>query len=182
MESKEVNPNTNNGVRSKKAIVKKLLKQEIDANTEDEIMEMLIDKPISVDVDKEDDRTMTTGDRIADKVAEVAGSWPFIIIFGLFLVFWIILNTLLLRDDAIDAYPFILLNLLLSCISALQAPIIMMSQNRQAKKDSLRNQNDYQVDLKSELILEDIHEDIKNILTNQRKIIKLLESDNDKKE
>ena len=78
-------------------------------------------------------------------------------------------------DSAIDPYPFILLNLVLSCIAALQAPIIMMSQNRQAKKDSLRNQNDYQVDLKSELILEDLHDDIRKLINNQNKIIKYIE-------
>ena len=78
-------------------------------------------------------------------------------------------------DKAIDPYPFILLNLVLSCIAALQAPIIMMSQNRQAKKDSLRNQNDYQVDLKSELILEDLHDDIKKLINNQEKLIKYIE-------
>ena len=80
--------------------------------------------------------------------------------------------------DNVDPYPFILLNLLLSCIAALQAPIIMMSQNRQAKKDSLRNQNDYRTDLKSELILEELHDHIEILIANQKKIIKLL-SEND---
>ena len=79
-----------------------------------------------------------------------------------------------------DPYPFILLNLLLSCLAALQAPIIMMSQNRQAAKDSLRNQNDYRTDLKSELILEDLHDKMEEILKNQRKIIKCIEEDNNK--
>ena len=160
---------------NKKEIVKRLLKQEIDAETEDELLEMLIDKPIAVDVDKEENENLTLGDKIADKVAEVAGSWPFIICFSLFLLGWVIFNGVLLMDKAIDPYPFILLNLVLSCIAALQAPIIMMSQNRQAKKDSLRNQNDYQVDLKSELILEDLHDDIKKLINNQEKLIKYIE-------
>ena len=156
---------------NKKEIVKRLLKQEIDAETEDELLEMLIDKPIAIDVDKEENENLTLGDKIADKVAEVAGSWPFIICFSLFLLGWVIFNGVLLMDKAIDPYPFILLNLVLSCIAALQAPIIMMSQNRQAKKDSLRNQNDYQVDLKSELILEDLHDDIKKLINNQEKLL-----------
>ena len=160
---------------NKKEIVKRLLKQEIDADTEDELLEMLIDKPIAIDVDKEENENLTLGDKIADKVAEVAGSWPFIICFSLFLLGWVIFNGVLLMDKAIDPYPFILLNLVLSCIAALQAPIIMMSQNRQAKKDSLRNQNDYQVDLKSELILEDLHDDIKKLINNQEKLIKYIE-------
>ncbi len=160
---------------SKKEIVKKLLKQEIDSQTEDELLEMLIDKPISIDIDKEESQNLTFGDKVADKVAEIAGSWPFIICFSLFLMGWVIFNGVLLMDSAIDPYPFILLNLVLSCIAALQAPIIMMSQNRQAKKDSLRNQNDYQVDLKSELILEDLHDDIRKLINNQNKIIKYIE-------
>ena len=160
---------------SKKEIVKKLLKREIDSQTEDELLEMLIDKPISIDIDKEENQNLTFGDKVADKVAEIAGSWPFIICFSLFLMGWVIFNGVLLMDSAIDPYPFILLNLVLSCIAALQAPIIMMSQKRQAKKDSLRNQNDYQVDLKSELILEDLHDDIRKLINNQNKIIKYIE-------
>mgnify|MGYP002523543503 CR=1 FL=1 len=121
---------------------------------------------------------MTKGDRIADKVSAIAGSWGFILGFSLFLLFWIILNAFILKgENKIDAYPFILLNLLLSCIAALQAPIIMMSQNRQAAKDSLRNQNDYRTDLKSELILEDLHTKMQEILRNQRKILRIIDSE-----
>ena len=94
----------------------------------------------------------------------------------------IVLNTKILTGDSqIDEYPFILLNLLLSCIAALQAPIIMMSQNRQAAKDSLRNQNDYRTDLKSEIILEELHDKMELILRNQRKIMKYLEEEDEKK-
>ena len=160
---------------TKKHLIKQLLKQELPEDSEDNLIEMLIDRPVSVDVDKEDEKTKSRGDRIADKVAEIVGSWKFIICFTMFLLGWIIVNGVLLVNHAMDPYPFILLNLVLSCISALQAPIIMMSQNRQAEKDSLRNQNDYQVDLKSELILEDLHDDINRLILNQQKIIKYIE-------
>ena len=120
---------------------------------------------------------MTFGDKVADKVSEIAGSWGFILGFSLFLVFWIVLNGFILTgNNKIDSYPFILLNLLLSCIAALQAPIIMMSQNRQAAKDSLRNRNDYRTDLKSELILEELHNQMDTIIKNQKKIMKSLDN------
>lgn len=158
---------------SKKELVKKLLKQEIDEENENDLIEMLIDKPITVDVDKQEDKNLTKGEKLADKLSEVAGSWGFIIGFSIFIFVWIFINTIVL-SKAGDPYPFILLNLLLSCLASLQAPVIMMSQNRQAKKDSLRNQNDYQVDLKSELILERLHEEIQESLRNERQILKLL--------
>ena len=165
---------------NKKELVKKLLRQELDIQDEDELLEMLIDRPIAVDVDAYEDNNATWQDKLADKIAEVAGSWPFIIGFSGFLIFWVILNTIILKENALDPFPFILLNLVLSCIAALQAPVIMMSQNRQAKKDSLRNQNDYQIDLKSELILEDLHDDIKTLIKNQNTIIKYIEEKNKK--
>ena len=115
---------------------------------------------------------------MADKVSEIAGSWGFILGFSLFLLLWVVINGILLAQGSqIDPYPFILLNLLLSCIAALQAPIIMMSQNRQAAKDSLRNQNDYRTDLKSELILEDLHTKMEEILRNQRKILRIIDQE-----
>lgn len=165
---------------TKKEIVKMLLKNnELDSKDEEELLDLLVDQPISIDVDKQEEAKMTFGDRVADKVSEVAGSWGFIIGFSAFLLFWIVLNTVILSEgNAIDEYPFILLNLLLSCIAALQAPIIMMSQNRQAAKDSLRNQNDYRTDLKSELILEELHDKMELILKNQKKIMKELEVNN----
>ena len=134
---------------------------------------MLIAEPISIDVDKREKQNETFGDRVADKITKIAGSWTFIIIFVVFLLTWIILN--LYAIDNLDPYPFILLNLVLSCVAALQAPIIMMSQNRAAKKDSLRSQNDYKTDLKSELILEDLHEKMDKIIANQIKILKKIE-------
>lgn len=169
---------------TKKEIVKMLLKSnELEEKDEEELLNLLIDQPISIDVDKQEESKMTRGDRIADKVSEIAGSWGFILGFSAFLIFWIILNAFVLRGDhQIDAYPFILLNLLLSCLAALQAPIIMMSQNRQAAKDSLRNQNDYRTDLKSELILEDLHDKMTEILRNQRKLMRQFEDDEEKKD
>ena len=155
----------------KKEIVKMLLKNKEDID-EDELMELLFDQPIAVDVDKMDKNNLKFSDKVADKITQIAGSWYFIIGFSLFLIIWILLNLYLW--DNVDHYPFILLNLLLSCIAALQAPIIMMSQNRQAKKDSLRNQNDYRIDLKSELILEQLHDQIELLASNQRKILKFL--------
>ena len=143
--------------------------KELAAKDEEELLDLLIDQPIAIDVDKQEEAKMTNSDKIADKVSEVCGSWLFIIVFMGFLLGWIILNTVILvGDKSIDPYPFILLNLVLSCISALQAPIIMMSQNRQAAKDSLRNQNDYRTDLKSELILETLHDQMDVILRNQK--------------
>lgn len=157
-----------------------LKNNELAEQDEEELLDLLIDQPISIDVDKQEEAKMTTSDRIADKVSEVCGSWLFIIVFMAFLIGWIILNTvILLGDKAIDPYPFILLNLVLSCVSALQAPIIMMSQNRQAAKDSLRNQNDYRTDLKSELILESLHDQMEVILRNQKRIFRYIQTGED---
>ena len=160
--------------RTKKDIVRMLLRNnELEEQDEEELLNLLIDQPIAIDVDKQEEAKMTKGDRFADKLSEIAGSWTFIFLFIAFLLGWIILNTVVLVEgEAIDPYPFILLNLVLSCVAALQAPIIMMSQNRQAEKDSLRNQNDYRTDLKSELILESLHDQMNLILKNQRQILK----------
>ena len=164
--------------KTKKEIVKMLLRNnELDERDEEELIDLLFDQPIAIDVDKQEEAKMTFADRVSDRVSEVCGSWSFIIIFIIFLSFWVILNVVILTsENAIDPYPFILLNLVLSTISALQAPIIMMSQNRQAAKDSLRNQNDYRTDLKSELILETLHDQMDVILRNQKRIIRYIES------
>lgn len=167
--------------RNKKELVKILIKDQklLDNVNEEELMDMLLDENIAIDVDKEAEEKATRSEKIADKLTEVAGSWGFIIGFISFLLIWILLNLFFLKD--IDPYPFILLNLLLSCLAALQAPIIMMSQNRQSKKDSLRSRQDYKTDLKSELILEEIHDDMEEILKNQRKLLKLINTDENKK-
>ena len=167
--------------KTKKDIVKMLLKNsELEAQDEEELLDLLVEQPIAIDVDKQEAQKMSFGDRAADKVSEIAGSWAFVLGFLLFLIVWIIVNTFILMDEgAPDPFPYVLLNLVLSCIAAIQAPIIMLSQNRQAAKDSLRNQNDYRTDLKSELILESLHDHINEVLKNQKRIIKLLEDDND---
>ena len=164
--------------RTKQEIVKMLLNQNLETENEDELIELLIDKPIAVDIDKQDKQSEKIGDKIADKLTAIAGSWPFIIGLIIFLLLWIILNIFILTNA--DPYPFILLNLLLSCIAALQAPIIMMSQNREAKKDRLRSSNDYKTDLKSELMLEDLHNKMSQIIKNQNKIINILTEEDNK--
>lgn len=169
-------------VKTKKEIVKMLLKNKVlEDKDETELMEMLFDQEIAVDVDKYVEENATWKDRLADRITKRAGSWGFIIGFIIFLLLWMAINGVILCDGkAFDEYPFILLNLFLSCVAALQAPIIMMSQNRAAEKDSLRGKNDYKTDLKSELILEELHEQMTKMISNQNKIIKLL-SDEDKK-
>lgn len=156
-------------INKKKDLVKKLLKDNTIDGNYDELIEMLIDESISIDPDKE---KLSRSEKIADAFTKVAGSWTFIILFGIFLIIWIVFNTVGIINY--DKYPFILLNLLLSCLAAFQAPIIMMSQNRQSKKDSLRSRNDYRTDLKSELILEELHDKMEVILSNQNKIMKYI--------
>lgn len=161
--------------KTKKEIVKMLLNnKEITIDDEEDLLDLLIDEPISIDALKEEEKNIKFGDRVADKITKFVGSWTFILGFSSFLIIWIIIN--LYMFDNLDPYPFILLNLVLSCIAAIQAPVIMMSQNREAKRDSLRSKNDYRTDLKSELILEELHNKIENIEKNQKEILKLLES------
>lgn len=167
----------------KKEIVKMLLKnKELENEDEEQLMEILFNEPIAIDVDKLSSENETWKDRLADAVTAYCGSWGFIIWFTLIVLVWMGLNFVLIKiyGDAFDPYPFILLNLVLSCISALQAPFIMMSQNRSAKKDSLRAKNDYKTDLKSELILEELHDEIKKLQSTQNKIIKLLQEKEEK--
>lgn len=115
----------------------------------------------------EDDRS-TFGQKIADKVATFGGSWTFILSFMAFLLCWIGANVFFLANKGFDPYPFILLNLILSCIAALQAPVIMMSQNRQEEKDRERAENDYMVNLKSELEIRMLHEKLDHLILHQQ--------------
>ena len=162
-------------MKSKKELVKMLLNTKtVDGADYDDLLNMLIDESIAVDPDKEE--KLTFKEKLADKITLLAGSWRFIIFFSLLIITWILLNLFVIKD--VDPYPFILLNLLLSCIAALQAPVIMMSQNRQSKKDSLRSKNDYKTDLKSELILEELHDKINKIEKDQKKILDYIESIN----
>lgn len=168
--------------RTKKDIVKMLLKnKDLEDKDEAELIEMLIDSPIAIDVDRLASEKETWKDRLADWVTDKFGSWGFIISFASFLIIWICVNIILFEvlGDTFDPYPFILLNLFLSCVAALQAPIIMMSQNRAAKKDSLRGLNDYKTDLKSELILETLHEEMRKIISNQNKILRYLDAEDE---
>lgn len=130
------------------------------------------------------DEKSTLGQRAADTVARFAGSWAFIFSFIAVMVLWMAGNVLL-ASRAFDAYPFILLNLVLSCIAAVQAPLIMMSQNRQEAKDRQRAENDYRVNLKNELIIDDLHRKLDRILENQQRIdqrLERLEQNNQRKE
>ena len=117
----------------------------------------LVQSLASKNVNEEMDEQLSVGDRLADKIAEFGGSWVFIILFMVLLFTWIGLNTVQLWFKPFDQYPFIFLNLLLSCLGAIQAPVIMMSQNRAQKKDRLRAELDYQVNVKSELMLQQLH-------------------------
>jgi uncharacterized membrane protein len=116
----------------------------------------------------EENQVLSTGQRIADKVASFGGSWKFIIMFGVFIFIWISVNIFWLANKAFDPYPFILLNLILSCLAALQAPVIMMSQNRQEEKDRDRSKKDYMINLKSELEIRSLHEKIDHFIMDQQ--------------
>ena len=118
---------------------------------------------------------LTFGQRISDVISEKVGSWGFIITFSIIIIVWITLNAYVLIQKPFDPYPFILLNLVLSCIAALQAPIIMMSQNRQEVKDSLRIENDYIIDQQSIVILEELHKEILTLKKEQKRLLDLLE-------
>lgn len=109
-------------------------------------------------------RELTFGQHLADQVATVGGSWPFVVGFCVVLVVWIAINSLLLRAAAFDPYPYILLNLALSCVAALQAPIIMMSQNRRAARDRLEADEDYKINLKAELEIASLHDKVDHLL------------------
>jgi len=133
------------------------------------VLETLSNKSTLADkMESEEDGQLTLGQRLADKVASFGGSWTFIITFGLLFLVWIAINTLLFKNKGYDPYPFILLNLILSCIAALQAPVIMMSQNRQEEKDRERAKKDYMINLKSELEIRILHEKIDHLIIHQQ--------------
>jgi uncharacterized membrane protein len=113
------------------------------------------------------ERGLTVGQRLADRVATFGGSWSFLILFGIFMAVWIGSNSIALLAHPFDPYPYILLNLILSCVAAVQAPVIMMSQNRQEAKDRVRGQHDYQINLKAELEIRHLHEKMDHLLSRQ---------------
>jgi uncharacterized membrane protein len=151
--------------------VKKLLSEEDGelSRLDLEVMDSIKRKELISKPDSEQGEKLTVGQRIADKVALFGGSWKFIIIFSCIIILWILINSFLLIKKPYDPYPFILLNLLLSCVAAVQAPVIMMSQNRQETKDRARAENDYMVNLKAEIEIRQLHEKIDHILINQSK-------------
>ena len=155
--------------KNKEKLIRIILNQgSIDAKENyDELLELLIDEPIAINVDKDEERTF--GEKLADDIAAIAGSWGFIVGFIGFLICWMLVNVLLVNSP--DPYPFILLNLVLSCLAAIQAPIIMMSQNREAKRERLKSTNDFKTNIKSELILEKLYDKIEVLIRNQDEII-----------
>ena len=122
---------------------------------------------LSSDVESQFDQQWSFGERMADKIAAFGGSWAFLFCFGVFIVVWIGINSLVLLSRPVDPYPFIFLNLILSCVAAIQAPVIMMSQNRQEAKDRIRSQHDYQINLKAELEIRHLHEKVDHLLSHQ---------------
>ena len=130
----------------------------------EEIIHLVLEKQVS----HHNHQNITRGQKIADNIAKFGGSWYFIITFVILLISWMIYNQF--SKNSLDPYPFILLNLILSCLSALQAPIIMMSQNRQEQIDRQRNENDYKVNLKTEIIIQDLHNKLDIILEELEKI------------
>lgn len=154
-------------------LVKKIDLEKVE--DQEQAMHLILDQKVSENVNQLEEEQITWGQKVSDDVARVAGSWKFIIIFIVILIFWIVANSIALFSKNIDPYPFILLNLILSCIAALQAPIIMMSQNRQDTKDRIRSVNDYKVNLKAELIMEDLHKKVDAMILNQMEIKKVLD-------
>ena len=135
---------------------------------EKDVIDKLTDyETISINLYKEFEGELTFGQRVSDKIATFGGSWRFIFIFALVLFVWIGINSYFLLSRPFDPYPFILLNLILSCIAAIQAPVIMMSQNRQEARDRKRAEADYKINLKSELELRQLHQKVDHLLTQQ---------------
>lgn len=164
-------------MKENRKLLKEVLKDIRHDMTDREILDLLADSKISVSPDKEKEK-YTLGQRAADSIAKFAGSWAFIFAFTGVLVVWMILNTIL-AAGAFDPYPFILLNLVLSCVAAIQAPLIMMSQNRQEEKDRRRAENDYKVNLKTEIMIEDLYDKVNAILAKQSALEKQLQKDSD---
>lgn len=152
-------------------IISELLHVTDEEFTDEELIHQLIATEVTKNADK--DEHMTFGQRAADAVARFAGSWAFIFSFIAVMVIWMVIN-LVLGSRAFDEYPFILLNLVLSCIAAVQAPLIMMSQNRQEEKDRRRAENDYKVNLKAEIMIEDLYDKVNAILARQTALEKQL--------
>jgi uncharacterized membrane protein len=131
-------------------------------------MGSLADEKLLVSAVEDEVEVRSLGQKVADKVADFGGSWTFIILFIVFIILWISINIYILVNKGFDPYPFILLNLILSCVAALQAPVIMMSQNRQEEKDRDRAKKDYMINLKSELEIRMMHEKLDHLIMHQQ--------------
>ena len=154
----------------RKDYVKEVLEDEIGelSALDNEVIQSLEQHEIlSADISRQFERKLTFGERLSDHIAEFGGSWKFLITFGAVIFVWIGANAVLLATRAFDPYPFILLNLILSCLAAVQAPIIMMSQNRAEVRDRLRAENDYKINLKAELEIRHLHEKLDHLLRRQ---------------
>ena len=156
--------------QARSTYVAEMLEQERGETTalEEEVLRSLREQDVlSQNVNLEFDRRLSFGERVADRVATFGGSWGFILSFGAVLVLWIAVNSVHLLRRPFDPFPYILLNLVLSCLAAIQAPVIMMSQNRQEAKDRLRGEHDYRVNLKAELEIRQLHAKLDQLLTRQ---------------
>ena len=157
-------------MKENRKLLKEVLKDIQHDMSDEEVLNLLADSKISESPATE---KYTLGQRAADAIAKVAGSWAFIFAFTGVLILWMVVNTIL-AADAFDPFPFILLNLVLSCVAAIQAPLIMMSQNRQEEKDRRRAENDYKVNLKTEIMIEDLYDKVNAILAKQSALEKKL--------
>ena len=162
-------------MKENRKLLKEVLKDIQHDMTDEEVLNLLADSKISESPATE---KYTLGQRAADAIAKFAGSWAFIFAFTGVLLLWMVVNTIL-AADAFDPFPFILLNLVLSCVAAIQAPLIMMSQNRQEEKDRRRAENDYKVNLKTEIMIEDLHDKVNAILAKQSALEKKLQEQED---
>ena len=165
-----------NTQKNRAEIIKELLHITDKELTDEELLKEILSTDISENSEKGGkEEKITFGQKAADAVARFAGSWAFIFSFIAVMVIWMVMNVLL-AAKAFDAYPFILLNLVLSCIAAVQAPLIMMSQNRQEVKDRKRAENDYRVNLKSEFVIDALYKKLESVSEMQKKILKKLEA------
>ena len=162
-------------MKENRKLLKEVLKDIRHDMSDEDVLNLLADSKISVSPESEKEK-YTLEQRAADVIAKFAGSWAFIFSFTGVLVLWMIVNTLL-AAKAFDPYPFILLNLVLSCVAAIQAPLIMMSQNRQEEKDRRRAENDYKVNLKTEIMIEDLYDKVNAILAKQSALEKRLQTE-----
>ena len=164
-------------MKENRKLLKEVLKDIRHDMTDEEVLNLLADSKISESPTAEQ---YTLGQRAADAIAKFAGSWAFIFSFTGVLLLWMVVNTIL-AADAFDPFPFILLNLVLSCVAAIQAPLIMMSQNRQEEKDRRRAENDYKVNLKTEIMIEDLYDKVNAILAKQSALEKKLQEQEETK-